>query len=291
MKTIDIIYRYEAHETPAKPPPGDSAAALLRLDNGNRAFAALLDRMQDESGHIQHVIPVEPYNLGFASGTAGMPQHRPFAAVLGCSDARAPVELVFNEGPNDLFVMRVAGNGLGTDVLGSLSYAVEHLDSLKLIVVLGHSGCGALTAAVDVFLDPGDYLALASKPSLRTILDRLLLVVHTSARKLIATFGSDIVQSAAYRQALIEASIVTNAALAAYSIQQELGEQSLLRVVYGVYLLETHEIWAPRRGSATGRGLAAAPKDLAGFVDLGNAVVQSERIVSLTKAESAQPRP
>ena len=133
-----------------------------------------------------------------------------------------PVELIFNEGPNDLFVIRVAGNGLGTEVLGSLKYAVEHLGgTLKLVVVLGHSGCGALTTAVDVFLNPGDYLALATKHSLRNILDRLQVVVQATARKMLAVFGSDIARNPGYRQALIEASIATNAALAAYSIQQE----------------------------------------------------------------------
>jgi hypothetical protein len=81
------------------------------------------------------------------------------------------VELIFNEGPNDLFIIRVAGNSLGTEVLGSLKFAVEHLsDNLKLIVVLGHSGCGALTTAVDVFLNPADYLALAGKHSLRYLM-------------------------------------------------------------------------------------------------------------------------
>ena len=75
--------------------------------------------------------------------------------MLGCSDARVPIELIFNEGPNDLFVVRVAGNGLGGEVFGSLSYAVEHLGgSLKLVVVLGHSGCGAVSAAVDAVLNP-----------------------------------------------------------------------------------------------------------------------------------------
>jgi carbonic anhydrase len=289
VKTVDVIYRYEAHESPARPLPEDSDAAISRLDDGNRAFAALLERVQDESGHIEHVIPVEPHDLGIFANTTVAPKHRPFAAVVGCADARAPVELVFNEGPNNLFVIRVAGNGPGTDALGSLKYAVEHLDSLKLIVVLGHSGCGALTAAVDLFLNPGDYLALANKPSLRTMLDRMLLVVQTCANKLLATFGPQLAQTAGYRKALIEASIVTNAALSAYSIQQELGigENRSLRVVYGVYLLETHAIWTPRLGSKTGGGLAAAPKDLAGFVELGNALVESERIVSLVRADDA----
>jgi carbonic anhydrase len=286
VKTVDVIYRYQAHETPARPSPGDSDAAMSRLDDGNRAFAALLDRVHDESGHIQHVVPVEPLDIGISSGSAVAPKHRPFAAVVGCADARAPVELVFNEGPNDLFVIRVAGNGPGTDVLGSLKYAVEHLDSLRLIVVLGHSGCGALTAAVDLFLNPGDYLALADKPSLRAMLDRMLLVVQTCANKLLATFGPQLAQAKGYRRALIETSIVTNAALSAYSIQEELGigKNASLHVVYGVYLLETHAVWSPRRGSKTGGGLAAAPKDLAGFVELGDGLVQSERIVSLVEA-------
>lgn len=215
-----------------------------------------------------------------------MPKQRPFAAVLGCSDARVPIELIFNEGPNDLFVIRVAGNGLGTEVLGSLKYAVEHLaGSLKLIVVLGHSGCGALTAAVDVFLNSGDYLPLATSHSLRNILDRLLLIVQTSARKLHTAFGPDIARHPGYRQALIDASTLTNAALSAYSIQQEFGTSGPagLRAVYGVYLLETREVWVPRLGNNKGVGLAAAPNDLAGFIDLGNAIVRSDRIASHIK--------
>ena len=72
------------------------------------------------------------------------------------------------------------------------------------------------------------------------------------------------------------------AALAAYSIQQEFesSERTHMRAVFGVYLLETREIWTPRVGNAKGIGLAAAPHELAGFIELGNAVVQSERIVS-----------
>ena len=118
---------------------------------------------------------------------------------------------------------------------------------MKLIVVLGHSGCGAITAAVDVFLNPGDYLTVATSHSLRNILDRSLLVIQASANKLLSTFGSDFARNRGYRQALIEASIVTNAALAAYSIQQEFetSEQTEVRAVYGVYL-ETREVWAPR---------------------------------------------
>ena len=103
-----------------------------------------------------------------------------FAAILGCSDARVPIELIFNEGPNNLFVIRVAGNGLGSEVLGSLKYAIENLSSsLKLIVVMGHSGCGAVQAAADAFLSPSDYLLLATKHSLRNMLDQMLVVISS----------------------------------------------------------------------------------------------------------------
>jgi carbonic anhydrase len=287
VESIDIIYRYNPRETAIRRLPSDSNTALLRLEAGNKSFAALVDHIKDESG-IQQVIPVDPRDLGLGSGSSDIPTQRPFAAVLGCSDARVPVELIFNEGPNDLFVIRVAGNGLGSEVLGSLKYAVENLGgSLKLIVVLGHSGCGALTTAVDVFLNPGDYLPLATKHSLRNILDRLLLVVQTSAKRLLAAFGPDVVFRPGYRKALIEASIVTNAALAAYSIQQEFGgnEPTGLRTVYGVYRLESREVWVPRIGDVHGVGLAAAPQDLAGFADLGEAIVQSSRIASYINLE------
>ena len=83
--------------------------------------------MTDGTGVARHVIHVDPRDLGLDAQAQGAPRQRPFAAVLGCADARVPVELVFNEGPNDLFVVRVAGNGLGAEVLGSLRYAIEHL--------------------------------------------------------------------------------------------------------------------------------------------------------------------
>jgi carbonic anhydrase len=288
MKAVEITYRYAAQDIPARPRPLDSDAALLRLDDGNRAFATLLDRPTDESGLARRIVQVDPRDLGLLPGTSAQPRQSPFAAILGCSDARVPIELIFNEGPNDLFVIRVAGNGLGTEVLGSLKYAVDHLSgSLKLIVVLGHSGCGALAAAVDVFLRPSDYLSLATKHSLRTILDRLLVVVNASAKKLLEVFGPDIAHRPGYREALIETSVATNAALAAYSIQQEIGsaDPAQLRAVYGVYLLETREVWTPPFSKVQDTGLAAPPRDLAGFVEFGNSIVQSERIASLIKSQ------
>jgi carbonic anhydrase len=128
LKTVDITYRYEARDTSARPLLSDGNAALVRLNDGNRDFAELLDQViKNETGVIQRIIPVDARDLGFAPGSTGTPKQRPFAGVLGRSDARVPIELIFNEGPNGLFVIRVAGNGLGTEVLGSLKYAVEQL--------------------------------------------------------------------------------------------------------------------------------------------------------------------
>ena len=71
----------------------------------------------------------------------------PFAVILGCSDSRVPIEIVFDQGPGDIFSIRVAGNVVDGSSLGSVQYAVRHL-KVHLVVVLGHEGCGAVTAAL-----------------------------------------------------------------------------------------------------------------------------------------------
>lgn len=86
-------------------------------------------------------------------------QH-PFATIVGCSDSRVPIELVFDQGFGDLFVIRVAGNFACPVVVGSIEYAVEHLGT-SIVVVLGHERCGAVQAALGQ-CDPGGPLALNS---------------------------------------------------------------------------------------------------------------------------------
>jgi len=284
VKVIEIAYRYDGALAATRARPASADAARERLNRGSRAVATLLEQSADGTGTARQVIHVDPQDLGIAVTGARAPEQRPYAAVLGCSDARVPIELIFNEGPNDLFVVRVAGNGLGAEVLGSLRYAVDHLGgSMKLVVVLGHSGCGAVSAAVDVFLNPEAYLALGDAHSLRGILDRLLAVVNAAARKLVATFGAEVTHRPGYRTALIEATIATNAALAAYTVQQEIGsaERNGLRAAYGVYLLSERQIWAPTVNADDGSGLAWPPPDRASFRDFANALVRSARIESL----------
>ncbi len=76
------------------------------------------------------------------------PHQAPFAAVVGCSDSRVPVELVFDQGIGDIFVIRTAGNNVnGEMVMGSVDYAIEHL-GVKVLLVLGHGSCGGVTGAI-----------------------------------------------------------------------------------------------------------------------------------------------
>lgn len=109
-----------------------STEALERLKAGNARFVA---------GHPVHCDPKTMVRLT-AAGQA------PFAAVLACMDSRTAPELVFDQRIGDIFAVRIAGNFVNTDILGSLEYATQ-VAGAKLIVVLGHSDCGAVKGAID----------------------------------------------------------------------------------------------------------------------------------------------
>lgn len=93
---------------------------------------------------------------------------RPFAIILGCSDARVPVEIVFDQGLGDLFVIRVAGNVVAPSQIGSIEFAVEKFGT-RLVVVLGHSHCGAVTACVEALMNPEQNYTT----NLQSIVDRI----------------------------------------------------------------------------------------------------------------------
>src|SRR5262249_14336496 len=97
-----------------------------------------------------------------------VPRQEPFAIVLGCSDSRVPAELVFDQGLGDLFVIRVAGNIVAPSQIGSVEFAAERFGT-RLVVVMGHSQCGAVTATVDELLGE---LSVNSR-NLRSIVDRV----------------------------------------------------------------------------------------------------------------------
>lgn len=238
----DVIYRYDPAHPHDRRPPGDADEACRRLEEGNRAFSSIDFATTDGC----RVVPIDPGDIGVAA-SGGVIAQRPFAAVLGCSDARAPTELIFGCACNELFVVRVAGNVLGSVPLGSVGYAVDHLgEDLKLIVVLGHSGCGAVTAAVDAYLEPVTYLGLASTHQIRGIVDSLFPAVRGAARSLAAAWGAEVESAPGYRAALIECSVVVNAALIASILRESFGAPTKdRRVVFGVYDLATRRVHVP----------------------------------------------
>lgn len=127
---------------------GSAQEALDRLHAGNLRFL----REQPVHGHQQ---------LSWRQFNA-LEGQKPFATVLACSDSRVPVEILFDQGVGDIFTIRVAGNVVGEDEAGSIEYGTGHLGS-KLVVVLGHTRCGAVTAAVDGAEPHGNVTALIEK--------------------------------------------------------------------------------------------------------------------------------
>ncbi len=127
--------------------------ALQRLRDGNRRFVQGL--RPDET------LTSQARRSALASGQA------PFAILLGCSDSRVPGEIVFDQGLGDLFVIRVAGNVVASSQIGSVEFAAERFGT-PLVVVLGHSSCGAILATLEELKRPSE----AQSRGLRSIVDR-----------------------------------------------------------------------------------------------------------------------
>jgi len=134
-----------------------AADALRRLQEGNRRFVA---------------------GARVADPFVSQESQKPFAIVLGCSDSRVPAEIVFDQGLGDLFVIRVAGNIVAPSQVGSVEFAAEQFGT-RLVVVLGHSQCGAILATIDELRRPTEN----QSRNLRSIVDR----VRPSVEGLLAT--------------------------------------------------------------------------------------------------------
>src|ERR1700756_3128626 len=158
---FELVYRLDPTGIESRQMPQSWEEACRLLVQGNRDFAELTDIRRPEIK--TRVIPFDPSVFGWGVTDGDAPKQAPFAAVLGCADARVPTEMVFSKGCNELFVVRVAGNVLGQECLGSLRYAVANFPTtLKLVVVLAHGQCGAVTEAVNLYLEPRRYLDLAT---------------------------------------------------------------------------------------------------------------------------------
>jgi carbonic anhydrase len=137
-----------------------ASEALDRLQEGNRRFAS--DTPDPDMSR---------YGVRRAGLTAGQ---EPFAIILGCSDSRVPAEIVFDQGLGDLFVIRVAGNIVAPSQVGSVEFAAARFGT-RLVVVLGHTQCGAVLAAIDQATARGS----SESANLRAIVDRVLPAVRS----------------------------------------------------------------------------------------------------------------
>ena len=137
--------------------------ALSRLYDGNLRFVA---------GRSTTLLP------SAARRSALIDRQEPFAIILGCSDSRVPAELVFDQGFGDLFVIRVAGNIVAPSQVGSVEFAASRFGT-RLVVVMGHSQCGAITATLEELQGR----ATTNSKNLRSIVDR----VRPSVEPLLAT--------------------------------------------------------------------------------------------------------
>jgi carbonic anhydrase len=137
-----------------------AARALARLRDGNRRFVS--DRA------VASFVSNPSRRAELVSG------QEPFAIVLGCSDSRVPAELVFDQGFGDLFVIRVGGNIVAPSQVGSVEFAASRFGT-RLVVVMGHSQCGVVTAALEELQGRGG----RQSRNLRTIVDRVRPSVET----------------------------------------------------------------------------------------------------------------
>lgn len=201
---------------PTAEPMIPSPEALLRLREGNRRFVSNTQNLGAE--------------LTYGRRLDVDAEQQPFAVVLGCSDSRVPAELVLGQGFGDLFVIRVAGNIVAPSQIGSVEFAAERFGT-RLVVVLGHSRCGAVIATVEELRQPRE----GQSANLRSIVDR----VRPAVEPLLSTelrFDTD----ALVRHG-VRSNVRTSANLLRHgsAILERLIENEGLTIVGAEYSLET----------------------------------------------------
>jgi carbonic anhydrase len=191
-------------------------AALERLREGNRRF---VDDMRNGGGRTSHT----------HSSGLGAPQ-APFAIILGCSDSRVPAEIVFDQGLGDLFVIRVAGNIVASSQVGSVEFAAARFGT-RLVVVLGHSQCGAVLATLEELQQPSAH----QSRNLRSIVDRVRPSVEALLSTELRNDAAALVSQAVRANIRASANQLRNGS----PILEGLVQKNDLLVVGGEYSLET----------------------------------------------------
>jgi carbonic anhydrase len=190
--------------------------ALSRLREGNRRF------VENQSMASTALHPARRAQL-----VAGQ---EPFAIVLGCSDSRVPAELVFDQGLGDLFVIRVAGNIVAPSQIGSVEFAASRFGT-RLVVVMGHSQCGAIQATLE------EMLGRASTPTrnLRSIVDRIRPALETMLSSLAQLDSCTVMEDAVRANVRVSAHHLRSGSEV---LEQLIRDEGLL-VVGAEYSLET----------------------------------------------------
>lgn len=239
---MDIIYRFNPYEPVECISFKTAEDALAHLREGHDRYHEIIDGLRDRvygapSENI--VIPTSLTSRGVSMVPGVSLAQRPFAIVVSCSDARVPLEEIFQVSANSVFVVRVAGQAIGAEVLGSILYALLNFeDSIRLIIVLGHTECGAVTAAVSS-ASAAASAPMSFPPSIASIVDRIQPSVKICGCT--SDQNADLPHS---QEALVESSCFVHAAKVAMELRSELGLEgkTLPQVVYGVYDLRTSQI-------------------------------------------------
>jgi len=196
-----------------------ASEALQRLKKGNQRFASGLRSVNALVSQMQRADFVDC--------------QAPFAIILGCSDSRVPAEMVFDQGLGDLFVIRVAGNIVAPSQIGSVEFAAERFGT-PLVVVLGHSMCGAVLATLDDLECPSE----TTSSNVLSIVNR----IRPTVKPLLET---ELRQS---RERLLEAAIRANIVAATNNLRhgspllEQLIQQGNLTIVAAEYSLETGKV-------------------------------------------------
>jgi carbonic anhydrase len=190
--------------------------ALARLRDGNRRFVSNI-RSHDS-------LATEARRTEVAAG------QEPFAIILGCSDSRVPAEIVFDQGLGDLFVIRVAGNIVAPSQIGSVEFAAERFGT-RLVVVLGHSQCGAILATIEELTRPSGN----QSRNLHSIVDRVRPAVEPLLRTELRQDPDALVRDAVRANVRISAGHLRHGS----QILEQLIAQDALLVVGAEYSLET----------------------------------------------------
>lgn len=190
----------------------DADEALALLKEGNARFVEMKMRHPNVSAERRT--------------DAALKKQKPFAIVLACSDSRVPVEMIFDRGIGDIFIVRVAGNiAMDPSVIGSIEYGAEHLHS-PLLVIMGHTGCGAVEAAISGSPLEGD-----------------VRVIQKTIEAVVAIVGKDqpALQGADLTLAVVKCNVLQakKDLLSKSEETKEMAEKNELKIVTAVYDLKT----------------------------------------------------